>query len=312
MANWLVNLNWEFNIEIWLNCRKNGRAALGWMQRSESEIENLNSYLRATGYFKTMRPGDRIVSFIKDRRLGGWGTITKPYDEMIFDPQLRAGTKEPDFGRVVHVKWEENNVPAADQAARMRPDELHGFAWVASVNPLQDEAFNRLKNIIEDRSRWEPIAELVEERDADDGMAEEPVQEEWLAPIRESALRKILARNLALLEPGLKAFDPIAGAEEISVGAAGRIDLLCKDKEGNLVVVELKRDTSSDRVVGQLLRYMGYVTEKHLKKGKVVRGIIVAHEADEHLRLALQAMPNVELKLYDVAVTVRSPGKRGK
>ena len=51
--------------------------------------------------------------------------------------------------------------------------------------------------------------------------------------------------------------------------------------------------------------------ENHLGKGKIVRGIIVAHDADERLRLALQAIPNVELKLYNVDVTIRSPEKRG-
>ena len=311
MANWLVNLNWDFNIQIWQNCQKNGRVALGWRQWSESEIPNLSSYQKATGYFKAMRKGDRIISFLKDRRLGSWGTVTKEFDEMTFDPQLNAGSKEADFGRVVQVRWEDKDVPPPGQAARMKPDELHGFSWIASVNPLKDEAFERLAGVLKDKACWEPIAELAEERDAEDQIDPQPIKEEWLAPLRESALRKMLARNLSLLEAGLKPFDAKEGAEEISVGAAGRIDLLCKDTEGNLVVIELKRDSSSDQVVGQLLRYMGYVKENHLGKGKIVRGIIVAHDADERLRLALQAIPNVELKLYKVDVTIRSPEKRG-
>lgn len=71
------------------------------------------------------------------------------------------------------------------------------------------------------------------------------------------------------------------------------------------MVVELKRDTSSDRVFGQLARYMGYVKKHYLSEGKLVRGMIVAHAADEHLLLALEAFPSVELKLYDVSVTIR-------
>lgn len=309
MANWLINLNWNFNIEIWVNCQKNGRAALGWGQWPESEIQNLSSFQKASGYFKAMKAGDRVISFLKDRRLGSWGTITKPYDEMDFDPQLHPGSKEADFGRVVHVKWAERDVPPIGQAARMKPEELHGFAWVASVNPLRDEAFERLTGMLKDKTRWETIAELAEERGADDRAPEEEVEEEWLSPIREVALRTILARDLGKIEKGLRPFDSKAGAEEISVGAAGRIDLLCRDSDDNLVVVELKRDTPSDQVVGQLLRYMGFVKENYLKAGKIVRGIIVAHAADERLRLALQALPNVELKLYEVAVTIRAPNK---
>ena len=304
MANWLINLNHAFLIEIWLNCRKNGRAAIGWKQWTEDEMDTLSSFRKASGYMKKMRPGDRVVAFLKDRRLGDWGTVTAPYDESVFDPQLRPGTKDPDFGRVVEVRWEDKNTPPIGQAARMRPEDVHGFAVMSTVQPISDEAFERIKQIIEDKSRWEPLSELTEESAVEtDGTEGEA--EEWFAPIRESVLRKILANDLSILEPGLVPHDAKNGPEEVSAGAAGRIDLLCADKKGNLVVVELKRDASSDQVIGQLARYMGYVKE-NFAKGKVVRGIIVAHEADERLRLAMAAVPNVELKLYDVAVTIRS------
>lgn len=301
MANWLINLNWSFRIEIWTNCRKNGKAAIGWMHWSEDEIENLTSFRKANGYMQKMQVGDRVVSFLKDRRLGGWGTVTKPYDGSVFDPQLG----ESDFGRVISVRWEEKNNPPPGQAARMRPEDVYGFTCLSSVNPLKDEPFERLKKILADKSRWEPIAELSEEQEAEEEEAPAQIAEEWRAPIRESVLRKILAQDLSCLEPGLIPFDSKASPEEVPVGEAGRIDLLCKDKSGNVVVVELKRDSSSDQVVGQIMRYMGYVTKNHLPKGKSVRGIIVAHEADEKLRFALLALPNVELKLYDVEVTIR-------
>lgn len=307
MANWLINLNHAFLIEIWLNCRKNGYAAIGWKQWAEDEMDNPSSFRKASGYMKKMRPGDHIIGFLKDRRLGGWGTVMAPHDETQFEPQLRPGTKDPDFGRVIRVKWEDKDNPPIGQAARMRPEDVHGFAVMSSVQPVSDEAFERIKKILADKSRWEPLSELSEEKDAEE-LPDEEV-EEWFSPLRESALRKILAGNLSLLEPGLVPFDGKAGPEEVSAGAAGRIDLLCKDKKGNVVVVELKRDSSSDMVIGQLARYMGYVKET-LAKGQLVRGIIVAHEVDERLRLAMSAVPNVELKLYDVAVTIRPAPKR--
>lgn len=43
--------------------------------------------------------------------------------------------------------------------------------------------------------------------------------------------------------------------------AAGRIDILARHKERlQWLVVELKKDQTTDRVIGQLLRYMGWVT----------------------------------------------------
>lgn len=43
-------------------------------------------------------------------------------------------------------------------------------------------------------------------------------------------------------------------------------------------MIELKRDKSSDAVVGQILRYMGWV-QKHLaENGELVSGLIIATE----------------------------------
>ena len=67
----------------------------------------------------------------------------------------------------------------------------------------------------------------------------------------------------------------------------GRTDLICRDKEGNYVVLELKAVHSSDIVVGQILRYMGFIREKWAEKeGKTVKGIILTPTYDEQLRLA--------------------------
>ncbi|WP_083781413.1 endonuclease NucS domain-containing protein [Nitrosococcus watsonii] len=68
---------------------------------------------------------------------------------------------------------------------------------------------------------------------------------------------------------------------------AGRTDLICRDNDGNFVVLELKAVHSSDGVVGQILRYMSFVRENWAKaQGKDVRGIILTLSFDEQLRLA--------------------------
>lgn len=54
-------------------------------------------------------------------------------------------------------------------------------------------------------------------------------------------------------------------------------------------MVELKRGLSSDEVIGQVLRYMGYVLENIANDGQQVRGVIVAGDYDEQLRLAAAA-----------------------
>ena len=81
----------------------------------------------------------------------------------------------------------------------------------------------------------------------------------------------------------------------------GVIDFLCEDKAANeLVVVELKRGKSSDRVVGQILRYMGWVREQ-LADGRGVSGIIITREYDDRVRYAVAELPRVEAWTYHVS-----------
>ena len=84
----------------------------------------------------------------------------------------------------------------------------------------------------------------------------------------------------------------------------GVIDFLCEDKAANeLVVVELKRGKSSDRVVGQILRYMGWVREQ-LADGRGVSGIIITHDYDDRVRYAIAELPRVEAWKYSVSFSL--------
>ena len=82
----------------------------------------------------------------------------------------------------------------------------------------------------------------------------------------------------------------------------GTIDILAvsKDKK-ELLVVELKRGRASDVVVGQILRYMGYVLDELATDDQKVRGVIVALEDDQKLKRALSATPTVSFYRYVVS-----------
>src|SRR6266516_846896 len=81
----------------------------------------------------------------------------------------------------------------------------------------------------------------------------------------------------------------------------GRLDFLCIDHTtGALVVVELKRGRPSDKVVGQVARYMGYVRTQIAGPDQAVDGLIVAHDADDALRYAVSAFPGLHLMTYEV------------
>ena len=81
---------------------------------------------------------------------------------------------------------------------------------------------------------------------------------------------------------------------------SGKIDILAKEKgTGNFVVIELKRNQTSDTVAGQILRYMNWV-KINLAKGKEVKGIVIAGDIDDGLKLALSDRKDIQLMRYEV------------
>jgi len=82
----------------------------------------------------------------------------------------------------------------------------------------------------------------------------------------------------------------------------GPLDILAisKDKK-RLLVVELKKGRASDAVVGQALRYMGFVQDELAEQGQTVKGVIIALEDDARIRRALAMVPNIEFYRYQIS-----------
>jgi len=84
----------------------------------------------------------------------------------------------------------------------------------------------------------------------------------------------------------------------------GKIDILAKDKKNkNYVVIELKKNQTSDDTIGQLSRYMGWIRQE--KKDENVKGIIVAGAFDEKLKYAKSELKNSEAFLYEVDFKIK-------
>jgi len=84
-------------------------------------------------------------------------------------------------------------------------------------------------------------------------------------------------------------------------GEVGEIDVLAKHRTNDAwLVVELKRNQTSDETVGQVLRYMGWVRRKMAGKKGVVQGLIICSEVDEKLRYALSDQPLIKCMTYKV------------
>lgn len=122
----------------------------------------------------------------------------------------------------------------------------------------------------------------------------------------ERDLRDFLARNLYLVDPGLRLYsdEDITGVE-YPVG--GRyIDILAVDASNNYVVIELKVSKGYDRVIGQLLRYVNWISKNLAEGGEKVRGVIIARNISTDLQLACSGLSNVALMEYELAVKLNS------
>lgn len=114
----------------------------------------------------------------------------------------------------------------------------------------------------------------------------------------ENGIEEAVKANLPQL--GLKlAGEDIQQQCNLGIGV-GRSDLICRDAQGNFVVLELKAVQSSDYVVGQILRYMGYIRENWAKaEKKDVKGIILTPGFDEQLRLSAK---EAEIKVLRIRI----------
>jgi RecB family endonuclease NucS len=86
----------------------------------------------------------------------------------------------------------------------------------------------------------------------------------------ERDMQVALRENIGQLDPSLRIVD---GGTERHV-ATGRIDILAEDREGSLVVIELKADEARDSALTQVLGYIGALKEEEGRDD--VRGILVA------------------------------------
>jgi len=78
----------------------------------------------------------------------------------------------------------------------------------------------------------------------------------------------------------------------------GRIDILARHKSRPAwLVVELKRGRPADHVLGQLLRYIGWVRRHLAKEEEEVYGLILAQDADPRLLYALQALDQQRVRI---------------
>lgn len=120
----------------------------------------------------------------------------------------------------------------------------------------------------------------------------------------ENDLKNFLSNNLNVIRSTLCLYqDGDISGVEFPVGNR-RIDILAVEDEKDFVVIELKVSKGYDRVIGQLLRYMGWIEQNLAEPGQAVKGMIIARSISEDLRLATSRISDVELYEYEMSIAL--------
>jgi RecB family endonuclease NucS len=112
--------------------------------------------------------------------------------------------------------------------------------------------------------------------------------------VSEKDLENLLDAKNALRSLGLEIVE-----RQLEITPGNIIDLLCKDQQGDYVVVELKKHGANE-TIGQLARYVTDVREQRAKSGQRVKGLILALDVDEQLIRAARGV-DFDVVLYQLA-----------
>lgn len=188
------------------------------------------------------------------------------------------------------VKWHDIYIDRAAMSEPLR-NSTGSIGTVSNINVHAEE----IKGLIGGLPAAAPPPVMTSE-----GLVEDPV-----AFGMEKHLEDFLVANWGQTELG-RDWDIYADEGEL-VGQqyptdTGALDILAISKDRKrLLVVELKKGRASDAVVGQILRYMGFVQEELAEEGQAVEGAVIALDDDHRIRRALAMVPSVSFFRYKVS-----------
>lgn len=304
---WLIapfsSQNQQMYENVWKHDLENDRISIGW--HAVGDITNLNKESVAKRvaeiypnkplatcslytnmiwkFFREVQPGDIILARKGRKILAGVGTVTRSgYYSPGLNPILGvAPHRHPNF---IDVKWlpTPRDVVFEDivfpMHTLMEIDEAQYLSFT-SIEPTSATATN------------EPL-----------------VTEGQNQFVLEKYLEEFIVTNFkSIFGLTLEVFADEEGVHGQQYPTEiGVIDILAWDNSTqSYVVIELKRGRPSDQVVGQVLRYMGWVKANLCRQGQLVRGLIICRDSDPRLSYAVSMLENVGVKYYKVAFELR-------
>ena len=234
-------------------------------------------------FYHELAPGDVVLARRGRKILTAVGTVTKS--------AYYAPGKNP------HLSSPSNSHPSfIDVSWQATPRDKSFDSIVFPMHTLSEFSEGQYQSLLGGTGSPQPRVE-----------AGEPI-EDPSAFVLEKYLENFIVSNFTAIFRGeLTLFEDDQGSDgQQYTTDIGPIDILAVERATNsFVVIELKKGRPSDQVVGQVLRYMGWVKEKLCVQGQAVKGLVICSEPDPRLSYALSMTNNVQIKYYSVSFKLR-------
>ncbi|HUQ69542.1 MAG TPA: endonuclease NucS domain-containing protein [Planctomycetaceae bacterium] len=225
-------------------------------------------------FYHEIGPGDFVIARRGRKTLAAVGKVTEPAS---YTPGKNPVHGHPSF---LKVSWQE-----------LPRDKVYSTV-VFPMHTLAELTEEQFRNLL-DGSGVQPVPSQVPEE------VEDPS-----AFVLEKYLEDFIVSNFHTIFKGqLKIYEDAEGNDGQQYATdIGPIDILAVDsKSGSFVVIELKKGRPSDQVVGQVLRYMGWVKKNLCAENQAVRGLVICRDPDPKLSYALEMTNNIDVRYYSVS-----------
>jgi restriction system protein len=286
---------WEFDLA-------NNVISIGWsglgnvLEMSEDELNDsvarkypdkppqtkslISNMLRA--FYREIRPGDMVIARRGRKILSAVGKVTQ------------------------NAVWSPNKNPKVDHAGYL------GIEWQTSPRDREYGSIVFPMHTLTETSDDEFKKLLLAADPEIDGVkavgSTTDVIEDASVFVLEKYLEEFIVSNFnTIFEGALKIYKETEDNDgQQYTTDIGPIDILAVENESNsFVVIELKKGRPSDQVIGQLLRYMGWVKEKLCMDGQAVKGLVICQDQDKKPTYALKMVSNIDVRYYTVSFSLR-------
>lgn len=279
LASNLISIGWEELGDVSTMCRDELAEALATTYPDQRpNIRSLWANM-ILSFYHDVRPGDLIIARRGLKALVGVGRVTR---SAFYAPEKSPVHHHPNF---LEVAWDKQ------QRAKVFPTLVFQRR---TLSELTDKQF---QNLVEG-------SELLPESTALNEGIEDPnefVLEKYLEEFIVSNFKAIFQGQLKIYRNTEK-----DEGQQYDTNEIGRIDILATEPATNsFIVIELKKGRPSDQVIGQTLRYMGWVKQNLCTNGQTVRGLVICREPDPRLSYALEVTNDIDVRYYNVSFELR-------